>query len=62
VRTLPARLRADDVPIVEEHEESTYVAFKCLDPGGHRVEGYYGEPVRSASRDEETGDFASTAI
>jgi hypothetical protein len=50
------------VPIVEEHEESTYVAFKCLDPGGHRVEGYYGEPVRSASRDEETGDFASTAI
>jgi hypothetical protein len=29
-------LRADDVPIVEEHEESPYGAFRCLDPGGHR--------------------------
>ena len=47
VRALLACLRADDVPIIEEHEESTYVAFKCLDPDGHRVEGYW-EPARSA--------------
>ena len=47
VRSLLAGLRADDVPIIEEHEESTYVAFKCLDPDGHRVEGYW-EPARSA--------------
>jgi hypothetical protein len=61
VRTLLGRLRADDVPIVEECEESTYGGFKCLDPDGHRVEGYW-EPARSASRGEEIGDFASTAI
>jgi catechol 2,3-dioxygenase-like lactoylglutathione lyase family enzyme len=47
VRELLAGLRADDVPIIEEHEEPTYVAFKCLDPDGHRVEGYW-EPPRSA--------------
>jgi hypothetical protein len=47
VRSLLACLRADEVPIIEEHEESTYVAFKCLDPDGHRVEGYW-EPARSA--------------
>ena len=47
VRSLLACLRADDVPIIEEHEESTYVAFKCLDPDGHRVEGYW-ELARSA--------------
>ncbi len=41
VRTLLARLRAEDVAIIEEHEESTYVAFKCLDPDGHRVECYW---------------------
>lgn len=49
MRTLLARLRADDVPIVEEHEKSTYVAFKCLGPGGHRVEvllSQTAEPVR----------------
>ena len=41
VRTLLARLRADDVPIIEEQEEPTYVAFKCPDPDGHRVECYW---------------------
>lgn len=47
VRTLLARLQADDVQIIEEHEESTYVAFKCLDPNGHRIEGHW-EPTRPA--------------
>ena len=47
VRTLLARLRADDVPIIEEYDEPTYVAFKCLDPDGHRVECYW-EPAGTA--------------
>jgi catechol 2,3-dioxygenase-like lactoylglutathione lyase family enzyme len=41
VRRLLALLRANDVPIVEEYDEPTYVAFKCLDPDGHRIEGYW---------------------
>lgn len=49
VRTLLAQLRADDVPIIEAHEEPTYITFKCLDPDGHRVEGYW-EPARYYSR------------
>jgi hypothetical protein len=50
VRTLLGRLRADDVPIVEEHEESTYGGFKCLDPDGHRVEGCQADfPIASAA-------------
>jgi len=41
VRRLLALLRSDEVPIVEEYDEPTYVAFKCLDPDGHRIEGYW---------------------
>jgi catechol 2,3-dioxygenase-like lactoylglutathione lyase family enzyme len=44
VRALLARLEADGVPIVERWEEPGYVAFKCLDPDGWRVEAYW-EPV-----------------
>jgi catechol 2,3-dioxygenase-like lactoylglutathione lyase family enzyme len=46
VRWLLALLRGNDVPIIEVHDEPTYVAFKCLDPDGHRIEGYW-EPARS---------------
>ena len=34
-----ALLRADSVPIVEEYDEATFVALKCLDADGHRIEG-----------------------
>jgi hypothetical protein len=44
VRTLLARLDNDGVPIPERWEEPGYVAFKCLDPDGWRVEAYW-EPV-----------------
>ncbi len=51
VRTLLARLRADDVDIVEEHDTPTYVGFKCLDPDKFPVEIYW-EPAsqRATSR------------
>jgi len=29
------------VSIVERNDETAYVAFKCLDPDGHRVEVYW---------------------
>jgi len=32
------RMDADGVTIVERNEEPAYVAFKCLDPDGHRIE------------------------
>ena len=44
VRALLARLDADGVEIVERDEEPSLVAFKCLDPDGHRVETYW-EPA-----------------
>jgi catechol 2,3-dioxygenase-like lactoylglutathione lyase family enzyme len=46
VRTLLERMEADGVTIVERDDEATYVAFKCLDPDGHRIEVYW-EPQRS---------------
>jgi catechol 2,3-dioxygenase-like lactoylglutathione lyase family enzyme len=44
VRELLARMEVDGVPILERWDESGYVAFKCLDPDGWRVEAYW-EPV-----------------
>ncbi|OLB82741.1 MAG: hypothetical protein AUI14_00130 [Actinobacteria bacterium 13_2_20CM_2_71_6] len=41
VRALLARLQADGVPVVESDDEPGYVAFKCLDPDGWRVEVYW---------------------
>jgi catechol 2,3-dioxygenase-like lactoylglutathione lyase family enzyme len=38
VRILMARMGDDGVVIVEHNEEPAYVAFKCLDPDGHRIE------------------------
>ena len=40
------RMEADGVTIVERNDEAAYVAFKCLDPDGHRIEVYW-EPRRS---------------
>jgi catechol 2,3-dioxygenase-like lactoylglutathione lyase family enzyme len=50
VRSLLARVRADGVTVLERHDEAAYVAFKCADPDGHRVEVYW-EP---ATRPEAT--------
>lgn len=44
VRALRARLLDDGVTLVEIDDEPEYVAFKALDPDGHRVETYW-EPV-----------------
>jgi catechol 2,3-dioxygenase-like lactoylglutathione lyase family enzyme len=41
VRALLVRMRGDGVPIVESNDEPGYVAFKCTDPDGHRVEVYW---------------------
>jgi catechol 2,3-dioxygenase-like lactoylglutathione lyase family enzyme len=41
---LLSRMEADGVPILERWDEPGYVAFKCLDPDGWRVEAYW-EPV-----------------
>jgi catechol 2,3-dioxygenase-like lactoylglutathione lyase family enzyme len=41
---LLARMEADRVPIPERWDEPGYVAFKCLDPDGWRVEVYW-EPI-----------------
>jgi catechol 2,3-dioxygenase-like lactoylglutathione lyase family enzyme len=38
VRALREQIRGDGVEIVEEDDEPDYVAFKCLDPDGWRVE------------------------
>jgi hypothetical protein len=38
VRTTTAPRGDDGVVIVEHNEEPAYVAFKCLDPDGHRSE------------------------
>jgi catechol 2,3-dioxygenase-like lactoylglutathione lyase family enzyme len=45
VRALIKRMEADGVTIVERNDEAVYVAFKCLDPDGHRIEVYW-EPLR----------------
>jgi catechol 2,3-dioxygenase-like lactoylglutathione lyase family enzyme len=46
VRALMERMEADRVTIVERNDEAAYVAFKCLDPNGHRIEVYW-EPPRA---------------
>jgi len=46
VRTLLERMEADGVAIAERNDEVSYVAFKRLDPDGHRIEVYW-EPQRS---------------
>ena len=40
------RMEADGVIIAERNDDEAYVAFKCLDPDGHRIEVYW-EPLRS---------------
>jgi catechol 2,3-dioxygenase-like lactoylglutathione lyase family enzyme len=40
VRALMERMHADGVTIAERNDEAAYVAFKCLDPDGHRIEVY----------------------
>jgi catechol 2,3-dioxygenase-like lactoylglutathione lyase family enzyme len=45
VRALLARMDADGVTIVERDEEPAYIAFKCLDPDGHRIEVYWEPPL-----------------
>ena len=44
---LPVRDEADGIAIVERDDEAAYVAFKCLDPDGHRIEVYWEPPVSS---------------
>jgi catechol 2,3-dioxygenase-like lactoylglutathione lyase family enzyme len=44
VRALMDRMDADGVTIVERNEEPAYVAFKCLDPDGHRIEVAWEPP------------------
>ncbi|WP_165825654.1 VOC family protein [Actinomycetospora cinnamomea] len=41
VRAVLADLRAAGAEIVEEWDEPGYVALKCADPDGHRVEVYW---------------------
>jgi catechol 2,3-dioxygenase-like lactoylglutathione lyase family enzyme len=44
VRAMLARVEAEGVPIVERDDDPDYVAFKCLDPDGWRIEVYW-EPL-----------------
>ena len=44
VRSQRDRLAAAGVEIFESYDEPEYVAFKCLDPDGHRVEVYWEPP------------------
>jgi len=44
VRALLERMEADGVTIAERNDEQAYVAFKCLDPDGHRIEVYWEPP------------------
>ena len=46
VRALMERMQADGVTIAVWNDEAAYVAFKCLDPDGHRIEVYW-ESLRS---------------
>jgi len=36
-----ARVRAGGREIIEHDDEADSVAFKCLDPDGHRIEVYW---------------------
>jgi catechol 2,3-dioxygenase-like lactoylglutathione lyase family enzyme len=54
VRALMDRMEADGVTIVERNDEAAYVAFKCLDPDGHRLEVYW-EPPRPVMRKLQPG-------
>ena len=45
VRALLERMDADGVTIAERNDEPAYVAFKCLDPDGHRIEVYWEPPL-----------------
>jgi hypothetical protein len=44
VPTLLERMEADGITITERDDEAAYVAFKCLDPDGHRIEVYWEPP------------------
>ena len=44
VRALMERMEADGVAIAERNDEAAYVAFKCLDPDGHRIEVAWEPP------------------
>ena len=46
VRALMERMQADGVTIAERNDDAAWVAFKCLDPDGHRIEVCW-EPLRS---------------
>jgi catechol 2,3-dioxygenase-like lactoylglutathione lyase family enzyme len=48
VRELLARMQADGVQVEDRWDEPSYVAFKCLDPDGWRVEAYW-EPIVEAT-------------
>jgi catechol 2,3-dioxygenase-like lactoylglutathione lyase family enzyme len=54
VRALMERMEADGVTIVERNNEAAYVAFKFLDPDGHRIEVYW-EPPRPVMRKLQPG-------
>jgi len=41
VRALMAHLEGEGVTIAERDDEPAYVAFKCLDPDGYRIEVYW---------------------
>lgn len=45
VRSLMDRMDADGVTIVERNDEPAHVAFKCLDPDGHRMEVAWEPPA-----------------
>ncbi len=45
VRALLTRMERDGVTIVERDDGPGYVAFKCLDPDGHRIEAAWEEAV-----------------
>lgn len=44
-RALMERMDADGVTTVERNDEPAYVAFKCLDPDGHRAEVAWEPPA-----------------
>jgi catechol 2,3-dioxygenase-like lactoylglutathione lyase family enzyme len=41
VRGMLARVEADGVRLIERDDDADYVAFKCLDPDGWRIEVYW---------------------
>ena len=47
-------MEADGVTIAERNDEQAYVAFKCLDPDGHRIEVCW-EPLRSGNAESAAG-------